>query len=375
MALADTRSAIGAVSELLRSQLTARTTASAVNIGRPEQAATGSGGPKFNLFLYQVDIDGYLREYEIDSGQPPPIWLALRFLITAFDSGNDSDNSDAHNLLGEGMLALKELNYLSSSAAALIDNPEPLKITFDHAEADLLAKLMQGNTDQYRLSLAFQIRPVMVASSELPSFAPLVQTVGPPDDEGVLVIPSMGPCLTGVDPEKFEAGDALTFSGTGLSSAIQEICFGSECYPVTGAPSGKLLTQIPTTTVLSPGAYPITAVRTTASGRRMSSNAVLGHLLPTLLGVAHGPLVSNPSGLFGGLTLAGTRLGGPEDDIYVAFYQNGKVELMLEATGIAAQNSISVSVSADDALPPGIYRILLRVNGEQAINSPEIDWS
>ena len=107
----------------------------------------------------------------------------------------------------------------------------------------------------------------------------------------------------------------------------------------------------------------------------MSSNAVLGRMLPTLSGVAHGILVANLSLLSGSLTLTGTRLGGPDDTIYVAFYQNGDVVLMLEATGIAAQNSITLSVSADDALSAGIYQVILRVNGEQAVNSPEIDWS
>jgi len=379
VALADTSTAIGAVSQLLCERLSAaHGDVSVVNVGRPEQSATAGGGSRMNIFLYQVDIDGHLREHDIGSGQPPPIWLVLHYLLTAFDANNESDSAQAHGLLGEGILALREMNYLNPSVAALLDNPEPLKITFDPAEADLLSKLMQSNSDSYRLSMAFQVRPIMIASSEPPSLAPLVQTVGPPGNEGVVVIPSLGPCLNRIEPEKFEAGDIITVSGTGLSNAFQEICFNDQCYPVRGAPAGRLLVQVPSDTTLSAGAYAITAVRETVAGRRMSSNAVLGRLLPTLEVVTHGVLSLDPtpgsSGLTGDLILTGNRLGGPDDAIYVAFYQDGEVVLMLEATGITEQNLITVPVSADDALMPGVYQIILRVNGEQAINSPEIDW-
>jgi hypothetical protein len=47
---------------------------------------------------------------------------------------------------------------------------------------------------------------------------------------------------------------------------------------------------------------------------------------------------------------------------------------VLEATGVAAQNALTATVTADQALDPGIYFIILRVNGEQAINSPAVNW-
>ncbi|MCH5373507.1 MAG: DUF4255 domain-containing protein, partial [Planctomycetes bacterium] len=108
MALADSKNAIGAVSNLLKSRLTVSTSATTVDIGRPEAAAATSG-PKFNLFLYQVEIDGHLRNVPLDQGQPPPVWVVLHYLLTAFDAEKESDSIDAHELLGEGMLALHEL--------------------------------------------------------------------------------------------------------------------------------------------------------------------------------------------------------------------------------------------------------------------------
>lgn len=375
MPLSDSRTAIGAVGRLLGAQLQDRTSAASVDVGRPEAAAANIG-PKFNLFLYQVDVDGSLRNHPLDTGQPPPLWLVLRYLLTAFDANRDSDSTAAHELLGEGMLALQELNFLRSSAASLGQNPEALKITFDPAEAELLSKLMQSNEDHYRVSVAFQVRPVMIAPSEPPSYAPLVQTVGSPGAEGVAVLPTLGPTLTGIEPASFETGATLSLEGTELTSAIQSVSFGTVCYPVIGAPAGRLLVRVPADTTLSPGSYAITAVRELPSGRRLSTNAVLGSLLPTLTGAAPGALVDQGGGNFSGnLVLSGNRLGGPQDGIFVSFCLEGRVRLMLEATGVAAQNTLVATVSPDQALPGGTYYVILRVNGVQAPATPEVDWT
>ena len=376
MALADSRSAIGAVGQMLQAQLANRTSVGIIEVGRVESAAS-TDGPKFNLFLYQLDIDGYLRNTPLDAGQRPPVWLALHYLLTAFDMGRDSDSVDAHNLLGEGMLALEELNYQRPASAALADNPEPLKITFDPSDVELLSKIMQGADERYRVSAAFQVRPIMIAASEPPSYAPLVLSVGPPADEGVVVIPSLGPVLTEVEPDAFEAGDTLILRGEGLGSAVSLVCLGDTPFPVTAAPAGTVQTMIPVDTGLSPGAYPITVARELPSGRLHGSNALSATLQPTLATAEPMlPLTDDGSGnLHGDLTITGTRLGGPTDTIFVAFWRDGDVALMLEATGIATQDSLTVSVPVDESLPPGPYHIILRANGTQAQTTPEVDWS
>jgi hypothetical protein len=374
MPLPATRTAIGATSTLLREQLTARTGVNTVDVGRPE-ASAGAAGPKLNLFLYQIELDGHLRNHPLDAGQKTPLWLVLRYLLTAIDDNRESDSTGAHDLLGEGMLALQELNVLRPSVAALIDNPEPLKITFDQADAELLSKIMQGNDERYRLSAAFQIRPIMIAPADVPDYAPLVTSVGPPADEGVLVLPSLGPRLDEIEPERFEAGDTVTVSGQDLGDA-QTLCFGDVCYPVTAAPAGKLRATVPADTELSAGSYPVVAVKPLPSGRRLGSNALLGRLSPTLLSAAPSGLADNAAGhVFGDLQLAGRRLGGPDDGIFVGFYAQGRVQRLVEAAGSAAQTALTVTVDSDAALPPGDYRIILRVNGEQAANTPEVDWS
>lgn len=374
MALADSKQAIGAVSELLKSQLTLETSANTVDIGRPEETS-GSNGPKLNIFLYQMDFDGQLRNHPFDEGQRAPLWIVLRYLLTAFDEGKESDTSDAHKLLGEGLLALNQMNFIEPSVLALADNPEPLKITFDWADSELLSKIMQGTDDKYRLSAAFQVRPVMIAPSVPPHYGLPVKTVGPPAEEGVAIMPSLGPKLESVRPEKFTQGETITLSGLGIGTVIEEVRLGSIGFPVTAAKSGEIQAVMNPNPDLSAGSYPVTAIRTLKGDQIISSNAVLGTLLPTLINATPGALTES-AGLFSGdLTLIGELLGGPDDSILVAFYQDGEIVLMIEGAGALDQTTLTVNVDSENALPPEDYFIILRVNGAQAANAPMVDWS
>ena len=124
-----------------------------------------------NIFLYEIQYDANLKNTPLDEGQKPPLWLVLKYLLTAYSEG-ESDSDTAYDYLGLGMQALQELSFLplnSSTVRNLGDNPGVLKITFDEIPPDLLSKLMQGGDDEkYRLSVGFQVRPVMIAP-DLPS--------------------------------------------------------------------------------------------------------------------------------------------------------------------------------------------------------------
>ena len=79
---------------------------------------------------------------------------------------------------------------------ALENNPEPLKLSFEESGADLLSKIMQGGDERYRLSTAFQMRPVMIVPGSepraaLPKSSSSSSGVGTPatEDEGGRIIP------------------------------------------------------------------------------------------------------------------------------------------------------------------------------------------
>src|SRR5690606_22852688 len=223
MALADSARAIGAATRLLQDHLIRR--GFEVSVGKPEDAAANNTNAKLNLFLYETAFDAHLKNIALREGEPPPLWLTLKFLLTAFDDQENSDTAAAHELLGAGMGALHELNFVRlhplidpSVRLALENNPEPLKLTFDESSADLLAKIMQGTDERYRLSAAFQLRPVMIVPGTLPRAALLVgvdyttapETVIGRDGVRIDVIPSLGARLHRVDPAAFEVGATLT---------------------------------------------------------------------------------------------------------------------------------------------------------------------
>lgn len=374
MALADSVEAIGAVSELLQTQLTTATTLP-VDIGRPELSATsGSEGRKFNLFLYRIGFDPHLRDFALDVGQTPPLWLTLHYLITAFDA-KESDSIAAHRLLGRGLATLNDLNFVRppGTIAALAKNPEPLKITFDEADVELLSKLMQGSDEKYRLSAAFQVRPVMVKSAADGGGAPLVKSVGPFASPGVIVLPSLGPRIAGLQPEAFQAGDTLTLLGSDVEG-YDEFFIGTQTFPVDPtSPLGERRITLPVATTLAAGAYPIYLGRLLPSGQRFTSEALLGHLRPTVTGVT-APAVHVGPKVHGTVTINGRQLGGANDNVIVALFGNGKVAATPPVTIVTPNTSISVTVPAAQPIDAAKYAVVVRVNGEQAADAPEIDW-
>jgi hypothetical protein len=373
MPLAASQEAIGAVSEALRSQLSLRA-ALLVTVSRPDLAATSDEEPKLNLFLYQADFDAYLKNHPLDAGQPAPLWLTLRYLLTAYDQGHDSDSVAAHRLLARGMACLRELNFLRPTVPALADNPEPLKLTFDPCDVDLLSKIMQGTDEKYRLSVAFQVRPVLIVPDVPPAYAPPVLTVGPAGAEGVTVLPTLGPWLDEVVPARFEAGTLIELRGAGVDGSIEQVNVGPLALPVIAAREGAVQARIPATPALSPGFHPVTVARRLPSGRWMGSNPQFATLLPTVVSAGLGALTDSAGKLSGDVSIAGQRLGGPDDSVFVAFYRDGVVALNLEAAGTLSQTSLLASVDTAHALAPGEYYLIVRVNGAQATLTPRVEW-
>jgi hypothetical protein len=383
MSLLDSQKAIGAVSELLRTRVSMRLSNMQVSVGRPEEA-TKTAGPKLNLFLYRVGFDGFLRNAVLDAGQQPPMWLVLHYLLTAFDEKSESDSSVAHSLFGRGLIALQELNFLHSNALELAKNPQPLKITFDEADVELLSKVMQGTDEKYRVSAAFQVRPVMIMADQPASYAPLVKTVGPPlpnpppyDQTGVFVLPNLGPRLETLAPERSTLAANLTLTGSDLGE-VDQVQVGPLSIVASLAPGGAVTATIPAGAALSAGSYPVTVTRP-FGGHTIRSNALLLHVLPKLSGATASALtpVNLPDDprVFGHLALTGERLGGIHDSIFVAFYGNGGVPLTIEVSGTAPQTLIEIDVPIGKALDPGTYLIILRVNGEQADDAISVNWS
>ena len=384
MSLAASSEAIGAVSDLLKVRLASLTGINAIAVGRPEDASkAAAAGGSFNLFLYRVAIDANLRNRPLDAGQAPPVWLVLHYLLTAFDA-QDSDSIAAHKLLSRGMLALNAMSIIrpDPAMAALSSSPDPLHLTFDEADVEVLSKVMQGSEEKYRLSAAFQVRPVMLApANEPPSYALPVKTIGKPLPpprlyEGVTALPSMGPQLRSIEPERFSAGQPLTLQGDDLAG-YDQIMVGAISYPATATADGGLATTIPLVDTIAAGIYPVCVARTLPDGHTLTSNAVAGQLLPRVTGVnLSGPLTPVSGKLSGQFVVHGTQLGAPQAAIYAALYRQGKSALLLEPMAGGTDTTLTFVVSDAQALPADPNcRLILRVNGVQALDSPVLSWT
>jgi hypothetical protein len=403
MPLVDSGRAIGAVTQLLHDHLfDALGGTIDVTVGRPEPPAAAPPGPRLNLFLYEIHLDEYLRNYSLDDGQDAPLWLVLHYLLTAFDKNGESDSIGAHEVMGRGMRALNALNFLSLASlpaptiAALNDNPDQLKVTFDPATSDLLGRLMQGTDEKYRFSTAFQVRPVMIAPSEPPEYALLVgvdYTATPPNVIGLagvhnIVLPNLGPEIDSIDPPVFGLGATVTLKGNELASAGLDVRFGAVTLGASSQRPNRLTFVVSPSLAdgasLSAGSQIITVAQTLPSGRHRTSAPVIGGLQPRLdtavpAGLTHKVVGDPTSPVYGTLNLTGALMGTAADEIYVAFYRNGAVAAMFDSPALAAggppyQTAMSVDVPLSSALRPGDYRIVLRVNGQQAVASPMVAW-
>ena len=399
MALADTTGAIGAVTKLLSDHLVRRAQPAVTNVsvGRPEDAfGNKNNNPKFNLFLYEVHFDGSMRNVSLQDGQPPPLWLTLKYLITGFDDSGDSDTADAQTILGLGLTALQEINYLRLDSLvdpavqkALADNPEPLKVTFDESTPDLLGRIMQGTDEKYRLSVGFQVRPILIAPAQPSSFSLLVgidYTVSPPGltgpgAVGLEILPSLGPLPSGVAPSKVQIGDTFDVTGDDLKLSGLEALLGDNPLTITEQHPDRLTCSVDASlgsgTVVSAGDLPLTIRQDLGGGRFRAGPLQVVTLLPTLSTAAPGTLNIAAGQVSGTILLTGLLLGSNNDDILAALYDsNGAIAGTFDAvTTVANQKKLTVTIPSNRAVPTGTYRVILRVNGAQAKNAPQVNLS
>lgn len=388
MSLAQTGMAVGSVSRFLAAALTTALWnvppySPKISVERPQAEAAGTAtAPRINLFLYELEIDGAMRNIPLTPGSQPPLWMVLRYLVTAFDGNGESDTPESHDLLGMALQALMGIGDALPGDAALKDNPEPLKITFGSNDPELLSRLMQGPDDKYRCSAAFEVRPVLIARPQLPAGLQLVGVDYAAGTEiglaGVknFVLPSMGPQVESARPLSVELGDTLMLLGSGLDAPDLAVQFGpASLVPNMQQPQALSVVVAgldPATT--SAGNVSVYVSQTLASGLAISSGIVAVALLPTVAGMTIVSIArvsaANPN-VYGAIGISGKLLGGAGDYVELALVKNGAVTLMLDApdasfTPPGDQSQQQFAIPSASAVAQGAYFAVLRVNGQQA---------
>jgi hypothetical protein len=416
MTLLDTGRAIGEVTRMLRNQLSTRIAEThglasiAVTVGRPTSQRRGAGstaGRRLNLFLYESHFDQFLKNIALRENTPAPVWLVLKYLLTAFDEQEESDSPEAHDLLGQGVQTLQAPGLLvlsESSHSPLMPNPEMLRITFEESPPDLLSKVMQGPDEKYRFSIGFEVRPVMIATEVLPTISPLVgvdYSKSPVEriaEKGlrIPVISSMGPHITSINPSKIEVNSTVSVFGENLDLPDLSVLLGQIQLPHISRGPAQLEFVIDASIVkgdaISAGSHAISIVQTLPNGKQRSSNLSVFGLLPTLSAATIDSIervdsTFSNSDVYGDIVLTGKLLGTDKDDIFVALYKDGKTVRVFSEPAVVAissssspppsppmQTQLRLEIKERDAVPQGTYHIVLRVNEQQAKDSPAIEF-
>ncbi len=373
-----------------------------VTVGRPDQ--TSAINPRLNLFLYEIVFDPHLKNTPLNEGEKAPLWMVLKYLLTAFEAADDSDSPEAHEHLGAALRAIYQDDLLKLSGLAvpitraLDSNPGELHVTFDEAPSELLARLMQSTDEKMRLSITFQVRPVMIASVEPPDYSLLVgvdYTKPPvtltPNPVGMDVIPSMGSFISEISPTGFEVGEEVIVRGTDLHLANLSVMLGPVELPITMQQPDELRFKADSAIIgasgISAGSHPLTVVLTMpGTGKKRPSNAVIANLVPTINTAIPSAVTvipgapGMPDTAHGTIDLAGVLLGKDADDVILAFYRDGAVTRMFDVfTPVGAppplQPARQLVMTVGEAVEAGDYLMILRVNGQQAPQSPVVSLS
>jgi hypothetical protein len=265
---------------------------------------------------------------------------------------------------------------------ALSDNPEPLKLTFDHASSDLLARLMQGPDDKFRCSAAFQVRPVLIAQSSLPTGMQLIGVdylhgtkVGAAGVRNFL-LPSMGPQIDGAQPAAVELGDTLTLIGQGLNASGLTVNFAAAVLmPNVQHPQAlSVVVDGLDPTALSAGNVAVSISQALTGGLAISSNMIGVALLPTVASMAIVSIAAVSAAnrnVYATIAVTGSLLGRTTDYVEFALIRNGVVVLLLDSTDPAVtppsdQTQQHFAMPESSAISQGLYFAVLRVNGQEA---------
>ncbi len=246
--MSDAR-AIEAVTETLRGIVDAgvkRVMPGARAIALPPHDITASQEPQVNVFLYQAEMDGALRNTDPvnvapgESGQPA-LPLILHYLITPY--APDADDIQAHRLLGAALQALHSHPVLSPTDLAdaaysdIAHQVESVRICWQPLDDKDIYSLWSIFQAPYRISTAFELRVVLI-DSRVAGSAPLPVLTRGSTGRGPVVAASVGyPEITSViaplgQPSALP-GEQVSLLGAGLTATTVTVLLS---HPLLAAP-------------------------------------------------------------------------------------------------------------------------------------------
>jgi uncharacterized Zn-binding protein involved in type VI secretion len=205
----------------------------------PDEVAGHGTEARLNLFLYQTDVDGSLRNEDSLDLRPgetgdPGVPLVLHYLITPYVPGGH--DPIAHRLLGAAIRVLHDHPVLgreelrgARTHSNVGEQLDRIRITWQPLEEKDIYSLWSAFQTPYRLSAAFEVRVVLI-DSELPVRAGVPVLSRGRDDVGPVADASTDspfPALTAavaVDGQTAaRVGEQVTLRGINLTAGTVNV--------------------------------------------------------------------------------------------------------------------------------------------------------
>jgi hypothetical protein len=140
-----------------------------ISLKSPADETADTGG-KVNLFLLRVLENPFAKNQDwqpvgLDGLEYPPLALNLLYLVTPFAQGR----LDEHRVLGEAMRVLYDHSIIKAPLLkGLLENTaEQLNVDLCPFNLEELTKIWNAFNKPYRLSVAYEVRMVLIDSTNL----------------------------------------------------------------------------------------------------------------------------------------------------------------------------------------------------------------
>jgi hypothetical protein len=268
----STYKAIAGVSSTLRVLLNDRMTEAVdgITIAPPDVTVNNISGRRLNLYLYQVEENGHLKNQEIPgvghggTYGNPPLSLDLHYLFTSFGSSETAPDADleAQQILGDAMRVLHDFAIVGADLVqektlgnppildpSLIDEFEQVKVTLEPKSVDEISKIWTALPKvNFRRSVAYFVSVVQIESQKPRALALPVR------QRKVYAFPLASPYiqqlfrqppLNVVPVAEAEEGETLRAIGNNLRASNTRVNIDQTDAPITAIQSQQLDFTIP----------------------------------------------------------------------------------------------------------------------------------